>query len=69
MNRTCSTQGKMIEEKGHLGGEGVCGSLLFKWILEKQDVRVWKGFKWLGNGSNSGFCEHGKEYSSSKNCE
>jgi hypothetical protein len=31
---------------------------VFKWLLEKQSVRMWTGFIWVRTGSIGGLCTH-----------
>jgi hypothetical protein len=35
--------------------------LILKWMLEKQDGKVRKGFIWLRIGTSGGCCEYGNE--------
>jgi hypothetical protein len=32
-----------------------------KWILKKEDEKVWTGFHWLRIRQVAGYCEHGNE--------
>jgi len=34
---------------------GVDGKIILKWVLSKQGVREWNGFKLLRTGSSGGF--------------
>jgi hypothetical protein len=36
-------------------GKRPLGKIMLKWILKKQDVRLWNGFKWLRPGLTDGF--------------
>jgi hypothetical protein len=37
-----------------LGDLGIDGSIILKWTLEKQYVRLWTGFIWLMIGTSGG---------------
>jgi hypothetical protein len=43
-----------INERDHSEDLGVDGRIMFKYVLEKQDVRVWSGFVWIRIGISSG---------------
>jgi hypothetical protein len=38
----------------HLGDVGIEGSIILKWILKKQVVRVYSGLNWLSIESSGG---------------
>jgi hypothetical protein len=44
-----------IKRRDHLGDLGVDERIIFKWILEKDGVRMWIEFIWLRIGTNGGF--------------
>jgi hypothetical protein len=61
MVETCNMQGdvrneyKILAEKPeHLGDLGVHRSIILKWILKEQSVRLWTKFIWLQIGSSVG---------------
>jgi hypothetical protein len=64
---TYSTQGdtrnayNILVKNGPLERPGVDGTMILKWTLKKEGVRVWTGLNWFGVGSSGGFCEHGNE--------
>jgi hypothetical protein len=35
-----------LKERDNLGDLAIDGRIIFKWVLEKQNVRVWSGFIW-----------------------
>ena len=43
-----------LEERNHLEDLSVDGSIILKWTLNKEGVRVWAGFNWLTIGANCG---------------
>jgi hypothetical protein len=51
---------KDITRKTDIGG-----TVILKWILERQDGAVWIGLMWLKTGTSAGSCEHGSEPSDS----
>ena len=40
-------------ERDHLGGPGVSGRIILRWIFRKWDVGVWTGSIWLRIGTGS----------------
>jgi hypothetical protein len=41
----------LYRERVHLGGPGVDGMILLRWIFRKWDVSVWARMSWLGIGT------------------
>jgi hypothetical protein len=41
-------------EGDHLGGSGVDGRIILRWILRKWHVGVWTGSSWLRIGTGGG---------------
>ena len=41
-------------KKTHLGGPGVDGRIILRWIFRKWDVGVWTGSMWLRIGTGGG---------------
>jgi len=46
--------GGNLRERDHLGGLGVDGRIILRWILRKWDVGVWTGSSWLRIGTGGG---------------
>ena len=42
------------EGKNHLGGPGLDGRIILRWIFMKFDVGVWTGSSWLTIGTGGG---------------
>jgi hypothetical protein len=57
------TEKNRMEGKGrsHLGDLVVDVKIIFKFIIKKCGVRVWKGFNLFRTGSNDGLFEQGSE--------
>jgi hypothetical protein len=47
--------------------QGLHGRIILKWMLGKQDGKVWTEFIWLRVGQVAVSCEHGNELSGSVN--
>jgi hypothetical protein len=43
-----------VKERDHLGGPGVDGKILLRWIFRKWDVGAWIGASWLRIGTGGG---------------
>jgi hypothetical protein len=43
-----------LKERDHLGGPGVDGRIILRWIFRKWDVGVWIGSSWLRMGTGCG---------------
>jgi len=43
-----------LREKDHLGGSGVDGNIVFKWIFKNWDVVLCTGSNWLRIGTGGG---------------
>jgi hypothetical protein len=43
-----------LKERNHLGGTGVDGRILLRWIFRKSDVGVWTGSSTLRIGTGGG---------------
>jgi len=43
-----------LGERDHLGGLGVGGRIILRWIIRKWDVVVWTGSSWLRVGTGGG---------------
>ena len=64
MGGACSTYGerrgvhmflvRKPEGKNHLGGPGLDGRIILRWIFMKFDVGVWTGSSWLRIGTGGG---------------
>jgi hypothetical protein len=60
MGKACSIHGSNLykvlegkpEGKRPLGGLGTDGRIILKWILKKQDRRMWTGLIWLRIGTS-----------------
>jgi hypothetical protein len=50
-----------LKRRDHVEDRGRDGKIVLKWIMRKQDVRLWTGFIWLVLGSSSGSFELGNE--------
>jgi len=46
--------GGNVWERNHLGGPGVDGRIILRWIFRKRDVGVWTGSSWLMMGAGGG---------------
>jgi hypothetical protein len=45
-----------------LGELGIDGRIILKWILKKENVKVWTDFMWLRIGASGRiFCKHSSE--------
>jgi hypothetical protein len=40
-----------LRERDHLGGSGVDGRIILRWIFRKWGVRVWTGSNWFRTGT------------------
>jgi hypothetical protein len=45
---------KRLRGRDHTEDLGLDGRIALKWILQKQDWRVWTGFIWLKIGTDNG---------------
>jgi hypothetical protein len=54
MRNVCKILVGKREGKSYLQDTGVDGSMMLKWILNKQDRGVWTGFIWLRIGTSGG---------------
>jgi hypothetical protein len=43
-----------LKKRGHWEEIGVDGRIILKWILKKQNGRMWIGFFWLRMGTSGG---------------
>jgi hypothetical protein len=60
MDRACSTHGEEeicgnLKRKGHFGDLCIERSIMLQWTVEKLDVSVWSGFKWLRSSAGDAF--------------
>jgi hypothetical protein len=54
-------ESEILNRRSHLGNLAINWRLVLKQISNKQGVRVWNGFNWLGTGFSAGSCELGNE--------
>jgi hypothetical protein len=45
---------EILKGRDHLADVGVDGRIIFEWILEKLDGKVWTGYIWLMTGISGG---------------
>jgi hypothetical protein len=43
-----------LREGDHLGGPGIEGRIILKWIFKKWDGQAWTGLSWLRIGTGGG---------------